>query len=258
MAEELNEGRVAYLEALVRSLNDTIGELRAELSETRAALEAERLDRYGAVRDRDLLLWLHAEAVWHREQAVMEEALRWRKIVEQWEQGHQNEVLPYTAKLEADRDLLLWLHAEAVHLNAWYLKTGRIQQRWVDELTDERDDLAGRLAASQLDLLARGVEIDRLRREAQFELHGINVDMEDFFIHVNDRVEFVRPDGRRASGVVVDVDPARVLADDTGNVTSNPIGLSKKRPCACLPEGAVLPAGWSLPQCAVHQDGGTA
>lgn len=36
------------------------------------------------------------------EKSVMEEALRWRKIVEQWEQGHQNEVLPYTAKLEAE------------------------------------------------------------------------------------------------------------------------------------------------------------
>lgn len=40
------------------------------------------------------------------EQAVMEEALRWRKIVEQWERGHQNDVLPYTAKLEAEVERL--------------------------------------------------------------------------------------------------------------------------------------------------------
>lgn len=40
------------------------------------------------------------------ELAVMEEALRWRKIVDQWERGHQNDVLPYTAKLEAEVERL--------------------------------------------------------------------------------------------------------------------------------------------------------
>lgn len=58
-----------------------------------------------AERERDLLLWLHAEAVWQREQAELETTRAtntWRSIAEQWERGHNEDVLPYTAKLEAD------------------------------------------------------------------------------------------------------------------------------------------------------------
>jgi hypothetical protein len=113
--------------------------------------------------------------------------------------------------------------------------------------------LAGRLLERERSSRqAWAEEAMRLRRELAFELRGINVEMEDFFLHVGDRVEFLRPDGRIARGEVVDVDPVRVMADDTGNVTTSPSDLRKATPCACPPEGAVFPAPWTPPQCAVH------
>lgn len=98
------------------------------------------------------------------ERAVMEEALRWRSIVEQWERGHQNDVLPYTAKLEADVDLLSWLHAES----AWRLATER-QQRW-DHVLNLLNDTQH--AEEENDGLRR--EVKRLRREVEFEANGAN------------------------------------------------------------------------------------
>lgn len=103
------------------------------------------------------------------------------------------------------------------------------------------------------------IEVSRLRRELEFELCGINVDMEEFFLNVGDRVEFTCPDGVIARGEVVDLDPVRVMADDTGNTTRWPTDLRKARPCSCLtPEGAavVLAGGFSLPRCAVHPEAG--
>lgn len=60
-------------------------------------------------RQRDLLAWLHAEARWERDQALLEIGRAnnaWREIVDQWERGHQDTVLPYTAKLEAEVERL--------------------------------------------------------------------------------------------------------------------------------------------------------
>ena len=56
-------------------------------------------------RQRDLLAWLHAEARWERDQALREVDRAnnaWREIVDQWERGHQDDVLPYTAQLEGE------------------------------------------------------------------------------------------------------------------------------------------------------------
>lgn len=54
--------------------------------------------------------------------------------------------------------VLLWLHAEARHLNDWHLKMGEIHQRWVDESMQERDEaraLAEKRLAAREDWKAR-------------------------------------------------------------------------------------------------------
>lgn len=188
MAEELNEGRVAYLEALVRSLNDTIGELRAELSETRVALEAERLDRYGAVRDRDLL----NDTVGDLREIIA-------NLTEDWRRTEQGQA--------ADRDLLLWLHAEA----AWWLQLDRDEHESAEMLAA----WFRRAEYAEARYKAAKQELSRLRREVEFEARA-----EEFF-------------------------------DDWSDLALNPV-------CACSIDATALPAGWSVPQCAVHQDGGTA
>lgn len=62
-----------------------------------------------------------------------------------------------------DIDLLLWLHAEAVHLNQWYLKTGELQQRWLDETMQERDDARAALARAEASRRDWAAEADRLQ-----------------------------------------------------------------------------------------------
>jgi hypothetical protein len=67
-------------------------------------------------RQRDLLAWLHAEARWERDQALLEidrANNAWREIVDQWERGHDNDVLPYTAQLEGEIAALKAEAAEA-------------------------------------------------------------------------------------------------------------------------------------------------
>jgi hypothetical protein len=56
-------------------------------------------------RQRDLLLWLHAEAVGQRDEALAEadrQERGWRKVVESWERHTVNDVLPYTTELETE------------------------------------------------------------------------------------------------------------------------------------------------------------
>lgn len=60
-------------------------------------------------RESQELLWLHAEAVWNHHLALLEIARTnsaWREVVEQWERGHQDVVLPYTAQLETEVERL--------------------------------------------------------------------------------------------------------------------------------------------------------
>jgi hypothetical protein len=79
--------------------------------ERQRAFVAELADREALAR------WLVAEARWERDQAELdrERAVTWGdRNHEQWERHHQEVVLPYVAELEAVRDLLVWLHAEAV------------------------------------------------------------------------------------------------------------------------------------------------
>lgn len=133
MAEELNED--PQWEITVRVPMRLPVEMRHDLFEAVAQAVArwEPVQRDGwdadvfglptddrlSYRDSQLLLWLHAEAVWQRDQ-LDSEALKWtevagehaaeleseRKIVEQWERGHQDNVLPYTASLETEIDRL--------------------------------------------------------------------------------------------------------------------------------------------------------
>lgn len=68
-----------------------------------------------------------------------------------------------------DSQLLLWLHAEAVHLNEWYLKTGRIQQRWVDEDRTEMDRLTAELKRVEASRQAWAEEAARLEMAIEYD-----------------------------------------------------------------------------------------
>lgn len=111
------------------------------------------------------------------ERAVMEEALRWRPIVDQWERGHQDEVLPYTANLEADRDLLLWLHAEAVWKLGLPCGSCHPCMHWSSELwrrIDREPPTPDRWLQTVDERNALLVEVERLRREAEFEANAVD------------------------------------------------------------------------------------
>lgn len=110
--------------------------------------------------------------------------------------------------------LLKWLHAE----NGWELKNA-----WSLVFENEADakanaELAEKRLVAREDwkarCLAADAEIDRLRREVEFEANAERYD--------HGWMNF------------------------------------SLRPCACLPDGAELPAGWSLPQCSVHLEGSPA
>lgn len=113
--------------------------------------------------DAKLLLWLHAEAVWERHQANLEiERVdgAWREVVEQWERGHQDDVLPYTGKLEA----------EVERLHSWAGLMELLDEHYPASIfagdgSDESADPGARIVA-----LVR--EVDRLRREVEFEANG--------------------------------------------------------------------------------------
>jgi hypothetical protein len=68
----------------------------------------------------------------------------WQGLAEYWEREHQNTVLPYTNKLESERDLALWLHAEA----AWRVE-GLVGQ--VNTLGDAADERQARIDAVKPD-----------------------------------------------------------------------------------------------------------
>jgi hypothetical protein len=101
--------------------------------------------------------------------AVMEEALRWRKIVEQWEQGHQNEVLPYTAALEEE---IARLRAEVADLRAESENRLEVGDRLGWQLVEAREQLAKAEASRQasaeeamrLEFRLEQVRADRQRR----------------------------------------------------------------------------------------------
>lgn len=107
-----------------------------------------------AEEDVRLLLWLHAEAVWQRDEALLEVDRAntvWRSIVEQWERSHTNEVLPYTASLETEVDRL---KRERADLIAPYVDEEHQGGSWVDVWVHQQK------------------EIHRLRREVEFEANG--------------------------------------------------------------------------------------
>lgn len=137
--------------------------------------------------ERSVLLWLHAEAVWQRDQ-LDAEALKWtevagehaaeleseRKIVEQWERGHQNEVLPYTAALEGE---IAALRAEAAEerssRQAWAEEAMRLDTaldviaEHCEELSAKADTKIGEVAGADLAWAAWG-------RAAQWMRHARN------------------------------------------------------------------------------------
>jgi len=217
MAEALNrEGFKDGLEHLplserIATRAQSVAELAAKITGQMPPGQTE-LDHL--VADRDLLLWLHAEAGWQRDQAELETARAtntWRSIAEQWERGHNEDVLPYTAKLEADRDLLLWLEAEAMWL-------ARREQENAEHLL---------------------VEIDRLRREVEFEANAV-----DLSGRAPDGHGYVNGACQCECG-----EPFTTLGEWQQHCKAFAV-------CACSIDVAALdPERWSRPLCVVHPDG---
>lgn len=116
---ERDEARaeLALASAEAEDARDGGMDLVGELAEVRAQLDE-------LLRQRDQW-WEHVG----REKAAYSDLLRgmarrvgearassraWKTLAERWERDHQGTVLPYTEQIEAERDLALWLHAEAV------------------------------------------------------------------------------------------------------------------------------------------------
>jgi hypothetical protein len=123
---------------------------------------------------------------------------------------------------QRDIDLLLWLHAEARQLNDWYLRTGQLQLRWLDETLDERNKAQAEAAAERSSRQAWAEEALRLQETAEADPWGCDECME--------------------------ADPEKPLCDDCYRQFTF---------CACVSDeqAAQLGSGFARPVCAVHGTG---
>lgn len=257
-----------------------VSDLQAEYAKH---LESWDRTRERLTRERALLLWLHAEAVWSREQAIMDEALTWRKLVEQWEQGHQNEVLPYTASLEEE---IARLRTQVADLDSRRARWAEEHEKRRDELAVERSsrqaraEEALRLQVAADTLIAEMAEEARWQRDVYQKDHDERaaarlIGLEDALRDVRqvfqppvcpkchgpadatwfDRTLCPEPCGSmhtRCYGCGVAVDGC--VVDPAGGVPT------AQRVCACPTDDqlAKLGAGFTRPQCTVHPEGGQA
>lgn len=166
---------------------------------------------------------------------------------------HVARLMEANERLRADRDVLLWLHAEA----EWFLALDRDEHDSAAQL----ESWAKQVAHAEGRYRRATVEIEQLHRVVEFEANGVDLywdsQIDYASLRVGDRVEFERLDNEPwVPGEIVSVNPLRVLADDTGNVTTSPSSLRRPGVCSCvtalqaetLRDLGVL----SPPQCSVH------
>jgi hypothetical protein len=163
-------------------------------------------DKATLVRERDLLLWLHAEAVWlaDESQAAMRRALN----------GANQRIDELVAEKQSERS----------SRQAWAEEAGRLTKfrQMVHLLLGYKPDITAdaevlraleKLAlAWQRGHTAPWSEVEWLRREVEFEANA---------------------------------DPLTDLGASRRDNLRYPL-------CACPPAGAVFPAPWTPPQCTVH------
>lgn len=124
--------------------------------------------------DRDLLLWLHAEAVWHRDQ-LDDEALKWTEVAgrhaEELERGcmHGCDATPrHPAVRPTPGQMLHQLHA----------MDAEAQRGLVGRMLESQEAAMACYAHGHEERLAEAdelrIETSRLRREVEFEAHGTN------------------------------------------------------------------------------------
>lgn len=154
---------------------------------------------------------------------------------------------------QRDIDLLLWLHAEAKHLNDWHLRIGQLQQRWIDEATDERDAARREAAAERSSRQAWADEVLRLedvleQRRRQMAL-ALNA-------HRMSSWGELAETGTKVAEAWLDGIAAQIDAEERAKRVEPPTGV-----CACLTDehaDQLANAGFARPVCAVHPENGGA
>lgn len=201
-----------------------------------------------------LLLWLHAEAAWHRDQ-LDSEALKWTETagehaeeLERWRSGQRHKVMPV---IKEAPDGITY--------------AARLLRAQGTDGGGEHDELL-RNAGARLAVLtdvARRLLVDRDRVEASRQAWAEEAARlqqqrdEDEAPAPWDYPHEWRDNGGGDPYYNIKGDCRSCGRDFHDEIHDEPHGPrpvppTPNAPCSCLAEGVTLPAGWVRPQCAVH------